>query len=236
MTLRALRRPSRRQVATVCFLSVLAFCAPIALTGAMQQRPRDSDNRPGEIPLGEWTGRGVFIYQHWDSEDDSPIDDVFNTDDDIIDLLEDDSAAGMRGGVLHRRYTTRLEVWDEEWDDRDVIVMEIRSRRGKLAELGDETHLMLVFEEARRLTRMTVLYRMISMTFNPEPDSEPVLKDDATPVTASCTTSDDVTVLQIHYMDNFIDTLRFEGRRVEKTGMYHTRDGMVHWNEELKQR
>lgn len=236
MTLSTLPRPSRRQATTVCLLSVLAIAAPIALTGAMQQRLRDSETRPGEIPLGEWTGRGAFIYQHWDSEDESLIDDAFETDDDIIDLLEDDSAAGRRGRVLHRRYATRLSVWDEEWDDRDVIVMEIRSRRGRLAELGDETHLMLVFEEARRLTRATVLYRMISMTFNPEPDSEPVLKDDATPVTASCTTAGDVTILQIHYMDNFIDTLRFEGRRVEKTGMYHTRDGMVHWNEELKKR
>ena len=236
MTLRAHRRPSRRQVATVCLLSVLVICVPVVLIGALQQRPRDSDSRPGEIPLGEWTGRGVFIYQHWEDEDESLIDDVFRTDDDIVDLLEDDSVAGRRGGVVHRRYTTRLSVWDEEWDDRDVIVMEIRSRRGRLAELGDETHLMLAFEEARRLTRATVLYRMISMTFNPEPDSEPLLKDDAAPVTASCTTTGDVTVLQIHYMDNFIDTLRFEGRRVEKTGMYHTRDGMVHWNEELKKR
>ena len=152
------------------------------------------------------------------------------------EMLPEDAGTSAKGRTVHRRYKTSLSVWSEEWDQRDVIVIEIRSRRGKLAELGDESHLLLAFEEARRLSRATVLYRMIAFSFNPDPGAELNVDENASPVTASCTTSDDVTVLQIHYMDNFTDTLRFEGKRVEKVGMYHTRTGLVHWHEELKQR
>lgn len=216
-------------------------CAAAVLAGAALATARFQDRggarqRPGEIPLGEWSGRGVFIYQHWDDDEGPAADDLFQTSDDVVDLLEDDGAAGAKGRIVHRRYKTSLEVWTEEWEDRDVTVMEIRSRRGKLAELGEESHLLLAFEEARRLSRATVLYRMVAFSFNPDRDAELNVDESASPVTASCTTNGDVTVLQIHYMDNFTDTLRFEGRRVEKVGMYHTRDGMVHWNEELKQR
>ena len=228
------RRWISRPVGRVCCAA--AVLAGAALATARFQDRGDARHRPGEIPLGEWSGRGTFIYQHWGDDDGPAADDLFQTTDDVVDLLEDDSAAGAKGRTVHRRYKTSLSVWSEEWDERDVIMMEIRSRRGKLAELGEESHLLLAFEEARRLSRTTVLYRMIAFSFNPGPRAELDVDENAAPVTASCTTNDDVTVLQIHYMDNFTDTLRFEGKRVEKVGMYHTRAGLVHWHEELKER
>lgn len=228
------RRWISRPVGRVCCAA--AVLAGAALATARFQDRGDARHRPGEIPLGEWSGRGTFIYQHWEDDDGPAADDLFQTTDDVVDLLEDDAAAGAKGRTVHRRYKTSLSVWSEEWDERDVIVMEIRSRRGKLAELGEESHLLLAFEEARRLSRATVLYRMIAFSFNPDPSAELDVDENAAPVTASCTTNDDVTVFQIHYMDNFTDTLRFEGKRVEKVGMYHTRAGLVHWYEELKER
>ena len=49
-------------------------------------------------------------------------------------------------------------------------------------------------------------------------------------------TTDGTTVLQIRYAENFVDTLRFRGRYVDKTGIVFGNTGLTHWLEWLQQR
>jgi len=124
---------------------------------------------------------------------------------------------------------------------REIIEMEIRSQRGALPDLGEETHLKVALLKAKRVSDATVLYRLVGMAsnFDPGPDDELSLSfdDDAPPFGASCITRDGATVLQIHYMDNFVDTIRFQGDRVEKCGVYFDADeGLIHWCEYLRRR
>lgn len=230
----------------------------IALMGAVrndqsQHRPRD-----GEIPLGEWAGDGQFVFENWsaaqpeagdvppeaaepdesvgdDAWDDAPAVEPSGQDAGQAGAAED-GPSGRAGRSIHRRYRTTLNIWTEALEDREFVLIEIRSRRGRLPMLEDESHLILALEEAKRVSPRTVLYRMVAFAFNPGPDYQLMLNDMAPPYSASCTTDDGVTVLQIHYMDNFSDTLRFEEDTVVKSGMYQPRDALVHWTERLERR
>lgn len=165
---------------------------------------------PGEIPLGIWSGEGVFVYEHWKAE------------------------AGEEASI-HREYQTVLIINPMELDGRKVIGMLIHSERGPLPELeGESTQIFAALAEAERVSDATVLYRLVAFEVGPEPDEKVSFDDDAPPVAASCTTQDGVTILQIPYMGNFVDTFRFEGDRLEKTGVYFSlKEGLIHWVEHL---
>jgi hypothetical protein len=138
--------------------------------------------------------------------------------------------------MLSRRYRTTLSITSEPLGSSEAIVVEIRSRRGKLADLGEETHLIFALERVGSRSRGAAIYRLIGLLYNPAPDAELSEDPQAPPAAASCISADGATVLQLRYMDNFSDTFRFEGDAVVKTGMFHTRSGMIHWTERLRLR
>jgi len=196
--------------ATLLTFVVALFCAGCAATG-----PR------GEIPLGQWSGEGVFVYEEWEPGE------------------EQGGAPGRHS--IHRSYPTSLSIRPGVLEEREIIELEIRSQRGALPDLGEETHLKVALLKAKRVSDATVLYRLVGMAsnFDPGPDDELLLSfdDDAPPFGASCITTDGATVLQIHYMDNFVDTIRFQGDRVEKCGVYFDADaGLIHWCEHQRRR
>lgn len=190
---------NRRRVVLMSWLAAIVLCSGCEAPG-----PR------GEIPLGMWSGEGVFVYEHWKAE------------------------AGEQASI-RREYLTSLVLWPVKIDGQKVIQMEIRSERGPVPELeGNSTHLKAALARVRRVSETTVLYRLVAFQVNPEPDEKLSFDDDAPPVAASCTTRDGVTVLQIQYTDNFVDTFRFEGDRLEKTGVFfNLNEGLIHWVEHL---
>jgi hypothetical protein len=196
--------------ATLLILVTALVSAGCAATG-----PR------GQIPLGHWSGEGVFVYEDWGSGG------------------KQKGAPGQHS--VHRSYPTSLSIRPGLLDGREIIEMEIRSRRGALPDLGDETHLKVALVEAKRVSESTVLYRSVGMAsnFDPGPNNELPLSFDhnTPPLGASCIAMNGATVVQIHYMDDFVDTIRFQGDRVEKCGAYFDADeGLVHWCEHLRRR
>lgn len=229
--------------AALAALAVASFRAHPAEAGPIadpaSQRFSSPRAAPGEIPLGEWNGDGEYVFFNWDAEQAEAaaqgLDELApDAVDDVMGELIDDERA--RGRMLSRRYRTTLNITSEPLGRGEAIVLEIRSRRGKLADLGEETHLILALERVGRRSRGAGLYRLIGLLFNPSPDAELSEDPQAAPAAASCITLGDATVLQIRYMDNFIDTFRFERDEVVKTGMFHTRSGLIHWTERLSTR
>lgn len=193
---------------TASFLCFLT-CAVLA-PGCVVPTPR------GELAYGEWSGEGSFVYERW---------------------------AKTKAGSLQpsmessaRTYPTTLTIRPGRLDGREVIELEVHSDRGPIADLDDKTHLKVALVRAKRVSESTVLYRPVSFQFNPGPDEQPKCEADSPAYGASCTTHNDVTTFQIEYMDNFVETFRFHGRHLEKTGVFFNRDeGLVHWFERLSQ-
>ena len=186
------------------------FCGACAAPG-----PR------GEIPLGQWSGEGVFVYEEWGSGG------------------EQGGAPGGRS--IHRSYPASLSIRPGLLEGHEIIEMEIRSQRGGLPDLGDETHLKVALVQAKRVSDSTVLYRPVGLASNFEPGLGDELSlsfdDDSPPFGASCISMNGTTVLQIRYTHNFVDTIRFQGDQVEKCGVYFDADeGLVHWCEHLFRR
>jgi len=169
----------------------------------------------GVLPFGDWSGHGLFVYENFKPAKD------------------DADSSDPRS--IHREYSTTLSIQPAELDGRDVIKMTIRSKRGELPDLMDETHLIVAMVEARRVSDSTVLYRSVAQQLNPEPGERLEFDDAAPPAGASCTTLDGVTTFIIEYMENFVDVFRFKGNRVEKRGTYfNKKEGFVHWTETLR--
>ncbi|MEW6250279.1 MAG: hypothetical protein AB1716_06510 [Planctomycetota bacterium] len=229
--------------------ALIAVGATALLAAAWTAGSNAPQSRRSAIPLGEWAGRGVCLYEWWDPQAPSLVEEA--TKDVMGDALgegyedlppdpeEFAPPAGdgpARPVTIHRRYPTELKIWEGRLDGRDVVMVDIRSRRGRLPQLGAETHMLLILQEAKRVSRTTALYRVLGLALNPEEGQLPTVKDLTPPASATCTTLGDTTVLQIRYLEDFVDVLRFQGREVEKTGLYHARGGLVHWTEQLRER
>lgn len=194
-----------RGVAPVAWtaLSVLVLCMGCAAGG-----PK------GEIPVGQWTGQGTFVYEYWKPAD--------------------ADAKVAKPQSIHRHYPTSLTIGPGRLAGREVIELQILSERGPLPKLGDKTHLKVALLKAKRVSDTTTLYRVVGLLFNPKPNETLRFNDSAPPFGASCTTVNGTTVLQIQYADNFVDTLRFRGYRVEKSGCaFNLNEAMAHWSEDL---
>ncbi|UCG16635.1 MAG: hypothetical protein JSV19_01090 [Phycisphaerales bacterium] len=205
MQVSSLDRMVRRSVIHVlqAALVLLVLCA-----GCAGPAPR------AEIPFGEWSGQGTFVYERWQSADTA---------------AEDEPARS-----IHRCYPTSLSIRPGQLDGREVVELEIRSDRGPLPELDDRTHIKAALLKAKRVSDRAVLYRVVGFLINPKQGETLRFLDDAPPVSASCTTTDGATVLQIHYADDFVDAISFRGGHVEKSGTYFTTDeGLIHWSETL---
>jgi hypothetical protein len=180
----------------------LAVSLTVALTvGCATTGPQ------GEIPFGEWSGHGKFVYETWESDKDPK--------------------------SIHGDYSTRLSVRPRTVDGRDYVELEIVSGRGSLPELGEKTHLKVALSEGKRVSESAVLYRSAGWLFNPEPGETLDFKDEAAPYCASCMTIDGTTVLQIRYFGNFVDTFRFRGQHLAKAGILFEDYGLIHWSEQL---
>jgi hypothetical protein len=173
--------------------------------------------RAGLIPLGEWTGRGTFVFEEWPSQEPVASQPSYPTS-------------------VSRDYPTHLSIERVESEGHEFIVLDILSERGPMADLGDATHLEAALAEAKVVSDSVVLYRVVDWNFNPGPDKKLSLKPPSQepPYNASCIRLGDSTVLRIQYTGMFDDTLRFRGRLVEKEGAYYDeQQGIIHWSEAL---
>jgi hypothetical protein len=170
------------------------------------------------LPTGFWRGSGAFVYEAWPNRQSS------------------DSASGAATpSSLHGDYPTTLSIRPGELDDHAVVMLEIESLRGTLPDLGDKTYLKAALVEAKRLSEAVVLYRLVALAVNPKPGEAFTFDEKAPPCAATCRTADGITVLQINYMDNFVDIFRFKGPMVEKSGSFAAKsDGFIHWSEHLQ--
>jgi hypothetical protein len=174
----------------------------------------------GEVPLGNWTGEGTFVYQGWKEGESTG-----------------QPAAPTMAETIRREYPTTLAIRNGRLDNLDVIMIEIQSKRGSLPQIGDETRLNVALEKVKRVSDSTVLYREVAAQLNASPDDKLHIEKDTPPITAVCTTERGVTTFAIQYMENFTDVFRFDGGTVEKTGLYFDKEtGLVHWCEQLKRR
>ncbi|HEY3242336.1 MAG TPA: hypothetical protein VGM03_03210 [Phycisphaerae bacterium] len=170
--------------------------------------------RPGELPLGQWSGSGRVAYEVWKDSDDAKADSISRT------------------------YATRMSIQLAQIDGHAVTLIEIFSERGTLPvkDWGDQTHLKIALVPAKRVSDAMVLYRVVALDFNPKPTDHLHVDEKAQPVSASCTMLEGDSVLLIHYGDGAVDSLRFAGNMVEKAGLIASDDGEVHWAERLHQR
>jgi len=177
--------------------------------------------RRAEIPLGEWRGTGVFVLDRWEAHE-----------------REEQGEKWVRKNLQHGAYPTHLKIARAGEPGDGAIRMEILSERGEVEDMaGDRTHLLLHLRPDTSLAdeRIT-LYRLVDfgLSFDanpPEPDEHPEGLTHA-----SCMLVNGELVLRIHYMDQFVDTLRFRGNSVFKDGSYWADggDGLIHWSERLE--
>ncbi len=176
----------------------------------------------GELPFGEWSGRGAYVYREW--AEGGPA--ATNT--------TTAPSAMSNNGTLTAEYDTWLKISPDKLGDTAIVKMEIRSKRTELPGMEDETHLVVALVPADQVTDNARLYRAIAMQLNPSADEPLRPADDAPPFIGTCMTRGDVTQFQIMYMEKFIDSIRFQGWNVEKCGVFHDPErGMVHWTERL---
>ena len=98
----------------------------------------------------------------------------------------------------------------------------------------DDVHLKAALVKAKRVSDSITLYRLVDFKFNPTPDDELHFKEDGPPYAASCTSTEEICTFQIMYLENFVDTFRFRGRHLEKTGTYSDpKEQLVQWYEDL---
>ena len=225
--------------------AVLALAVCGLLTVSLTVSGGVNSHSRGGIPVGEWQGRGVCVFEWWDARAPSPIEEAKRSAledalgesyEDLPLELEDGAEAPGFNTTIYRRYPTRLRIWEERIGRRQITMLEMRSQRGALPGLGEETHTLVALEVAKRLSATTTLYRQVGFTFNPETEGMPALNESGPPCSATCTTIGDTTILQIRYLEDFVDTFRFEDARLEKSGLYHASGGLVHWTEQLEER
>ncbi len=248
--------------------ATLLAAAWTAERSAARAEPRGGRAARSGIPVGEWSGRGVCLYEWWDPRAPSPVEDAAKAvareklgdaifGESYEDLPPDDAEGGEGAGsaepasppdesgtggrpgravTIHRRYPTMLRIWEARLDHRDILMLDIRSRRGPLPGLGEETHMIIALQQTRHASAGTALYRVLGIAFNPEEGQLPTVNDMSPPCSATCTTQGDTTILQIRYLEDFVDVFRFEGPQLEKTGVYQARGGLVHWTEQLRER
>ena len=168
----------------------------------------------GKIPFGTWSGEGVFVYENWKQDGENAVD--------------------PKPRSLSRRYPTSLTIRPRELDGHDVIELEILSKHGGMPDMDQETHLNVALVEAKRVSESMTRYRLVDFKFNPTSDNTLSYEEDGPPYAASCITSNGTTIFQIEYLENFVDTFRFRGHHVEKSGVYFDlKEGLIHWYEEL---
>jgi hypothetical protein len=171
--------------------------------------------KQAKIPLGEWRGHGRFVISKWD---------------------DDKSSGGSEFETEQGRYPTSLKIEQAGGDDPAGVRIEIVSKRGKTKLLeGDRTHLIAILSPVESLADDTItLYRLAEFGVSTDQDPPSLEKESEERTYASCMYTNGETVLHLHYMDEFGDTLRFRGGTVLKSGSYFdSESGLIHWSERL---
>lgn len=177
-------------------------------------------DRAWGIPLGEWEGSGTFVYEcHSRPGPDGR-----------------DECEGQERIV--RDYPTTLRIERGVLDGHDVVLLKILSSRGQIPQLDDRTDLRIALVELRQVDPRVRMFRMVGAQFNPAAEErmgfEPPQDESVHGVLIECGGH---TVLQLHYQSDFVDTLRFSGSGVEKSGLVRSEEsGLVHWSERLRRR
>lgn len=168
----------------------------------------------GEIPFGTWSGEGVFVYENWKQAEVNAVD--------------------PKPRSLSRRYPTSLTIRPRELDGHDAIELEILSSHGGMPDMDEHTYLKVALVKAKRVSESITLYRLVDFKFNPAPDDRLKFEEGGPAFAASCITSNGTTTFQIEYLENYVETFRFYGRHVEKSGVYFDlSEGLIHWYENL---
>jgi len=144
----------------------------------------------------------------------------------------------VRKNLQHGAYPTHLTITRASELGDGAVRVEILSERGEVEDMaGDRTHLVLHLRPSTSLADDSItLYRLVNfgLSFDadpPKPDEHPEGLTHA-----SCMLVNGDLVLRIHYMEHFVDTLRFRGNTVFKDGSYwaDAGDGLIHWSERLE--
>lgn len=205
-------------------LTVVLFTIAMLLAGCAGKRSAD---RMWNIPLGQWSGQGSFIYECFKSADADP----------------DDSADGPEfdcGPVtsIVRDYPTSLTIRRAQLAGQDVVEVAILSSRGQIPDLDDRTELRFALVQNKTPREDMRLFRIVGSQFNPDRPGQPLQYDPGTPLySASLHAEQSELVLQVVYGENFVDTFRFHDTHVDKTGVFFApEEGLVHWSERLERR
>jgi len=199
-------RSKRPAGAAQPFAAVLVLSALSA--GCSQQR--------AGIPFGHWQGRGTFVYCTWKESE--------------------EATQPAAPKAYQRDYDTILSIRPAKLDGQDVVELEIVSKRGRFDEDDDQdqTHLLFAVEKVKELSDSTALYRTVAFRYDPKPDDLLSRDQGDQEVSATCMTSGGACIFRITYDDDFSDVFRFQGNRLEKSGILHDRHGgLIHWSEHL---
>lgn len=171
-----------------------------------------SQGRRGEIPLGSWSGEGFVVCEQWKQHDD------------------DDAETKS----LAFRYPTTLTIQSTVLDGHSVIELEIHSIHHVQPGITD-THIKAALVKVKQVSDSLALYRLVDISFKPSSDSKLQDHEDTPPYAASCWSQGDMSILQVAYLDNFVDTFCFRGRHLQKTGVFgDPKEQLVHWSEHLR--
>lgn len=171
-----------------------------------------------ELPLGEWSGRGVFIVDTWAA---------------TWTETQPESQKHQYG-----QYPTSLKIAHSENGRPGALRIEIVSQRGPIEQMeGDRTHVVAELEPGATLPDPKfALYRLAGFAIALDEKPPKTEKGPGGPTHATCMVVDNDVVFRIQYLDRFTDTLRFHGDVVYKDGTFYSEklDGFIHWSEVLR--
>jgi hypothetical protein len=193
------------------------FCAAMASLGAMAVGVGCAvPCKCPVLPLGEWNGSGYFVSVAPASS-------------------EEEGKAEFKTSC--GEYPTHLKI-EPGSGDADSRCLDILSQRGQQEGMeGDRTHLIAYLEPVYRSDNDRVaVYRLTKGGLSFDQNPPDIDKGPEGPAHASCLVVDGDLVLQIHYMEGFVDTFRFHGGVLHKDGSYSsgTAEGFIHWSERLR--
>jgi hypothetical protein len=182
----------------------LALWAVVLLTGCASP--------PVTIPTGEWIGEGTYV--------------------DYEAVLAADAPAARQRSKDHR-YETTLKIAKARAFGREVMVVDVHSKRGPLFNVpGEETKAKAVLVPLETLDNGAVLYATLDAKTAEAPENREAALPPKTIAQATSTQTPNGLVLQLHYMGTgggemrcFIDTFHFQADGVLKTGTLDTLSG-----------
>lgn len=179
-----------------------------------------------KLPVGEWSGEGQYAYEVWPKE----------------------AGAGAEPPIsAASRYPTRLSIRADKLDGHDVLIFDIVSRHKDVGVLKDDVHAVVAFEEAKRLSESTLLYRLVDIELNSNEGQPLHYQIEVPPASASLIHAGDDLLFLTQHGENFNETYRFIGgakgtvTEVQKFGFAspgsdENEAGFIHWVETLKRK